>query len=151
MAVFKRGFQCWRMNCGRHYKYAANTGNNAGDHLPLPLALLILLGGLLPGSCGTKFRDDIPGTYAAAWSTEFTEARDTIIIKPVPAHGSIVYSITRKTYMLFLKKPEFKMVHWTGTFNDENKTIIINNNGRVLSFDPAGNEMSMGATVYKKL
>ena len=112
--------------------------------LMIPLLLFFI-------RCTTPVKDFIPGTYVTEWTTEFTEARDTMVIDPLENAGSSNYQITRHTYMLYQKKPQYKLVHWTGTFNSGNKTIIINNNGRILSFDPAGKEMKMGSTIYKKI
>jgi len=95
--------------------------------------------------------DFIPGTYITKWTTAFTEARDTILIELSVREGSGTYLITRRTYMLYQQKPQYKLVHWTGIYNSGTKSIIINNNGRILSFDPANKEMKLGATTYKKL
>lgn len=98
-----------------------------------------------------QVRDFIPGTYTTAWTTAFTEAWDTVRIEPSVEEGSCTYQITRRTYMIYQKRPQYKLVHWTGTFNSGDKTIIINNNGRILSFDRAAKEMKLGSTVYKKV
>jgi hypothetical protein len=114
----------------------------------LPLMIPVFL---FFNRCTTLVKDYIPGTYVTEWTTEFTEARDTMLIEPSVKDGSGTYQITRRIYMLYQKRPQYKLVHWTGTFNSGNKTIIINNNGRILSFDPANKEMKMGSTIYKKL
>jgi len=101
--------------------------------------------------CSTPVKDYIPGTYTTEWITEFANARDTIQIQPLPKDGSSVYQVTRRTYYVYQQKPSYKLVHWTGTFNSASKTITINSNGRILSFDPSHNEMKMGSTTYKKL
>jgi hypothetical protein len=119
--------------------------------LSLVTACYLLLLGCSLFSSKEPIRDFIPGTYCSEWTTEFTEARDTMLIEPLTKEGSSIYQIIRRTYMLYQKKPQYKLVHWTGTFNSGNETIIINNNGRILSFDPANKEMKMGSTTYKKL
>ena len=101
--------------------------------------------------CTQPVKDYISGTYTTEWTTEFTEARDTMLIESLVKEGSNTYQVTRRTYMLYQNKPQYKLVHWTGTYNTSNKTIIINNNGRILSFDPTNREMKMGSTTYKKL
>jgi len=110
----------------------------------IPMLLLFI-------RCATQVKDYIQGTYITEWTTEFTEARDTMFIEPAVKEGSGTYQVTRRTYMLYQNKPQYKLVHWTGIFNSGNKTIIINNNGRILSFDPQNKEMKMGSTTYKKL
>lgn len=120
------------------------------------IALIITAYCLVVAGCnvfspGEAVRDAIPGVYAAEWVTEFTVARDTILIEPAVRAGSGTYQITRRTAMLYQHKPQYKIVHWTGVFNSRNKTIVINNNGRILSFEAAGGRMKMGSTMYKKL
>ena len=122
------------------------NNNNVKIKLLLMIPVLLFL-----FRCAQPVKDYIPGTYITEWTTEFTEARDTIRIDPLEKAGSITYQLTRRTYMLYQKKPQYKLVHWTGTFNSGNETIIINNNGRILSFDPDKREMKMGSTTYKKL
>ena len=118
---------------------------------PIKLLLLMVPMLLLFMGCKTQVKDFIPGTYVSEWTTEFTQARDTILIEPVIKDGSAVYQVTRRTYMLFQKRPQYKLVHWTGIFNTNNQTFTITNNGRILLFDPAAHEMKMGQTSYKKL
>jgi len=101
--------------------------------------------------CSPSLKDYIPGTYSTEWTTEFSEARDTIQIERLLKDGSSLYQITRRIYYVYLQKPRYKLIHWTGTFNSASKTITINGNGRILSFDPSHNEMKMGSTTYKKL
>lgn len=124
---------------------------NIKNYLAFKVLLLMIPGFLLFVRCTQPVKDYIPGVYTAEWTTEFTEARDTFAIENSVRQGSGIYQITRRIYMLYQKKPQYKLVHWTGTYNNTNKTIIVNKNGRILSFDPANNEMKMGSTTYKKL
>ncbi len=98
----------------------------------------------------------IPGTYSAAWKTPFSESRDTLLIDPVTENGSEGFLITRRTQLLFTnaakkRAPEYSITKWTGSYNATDKTLLINGNGRILSFDPAGKTMRMGVIIYKKL
>ena len=89
---------------------------------------------------------NISGTYISAWSNEFSEVRDTIQIKFIqPGECSII----RRTYVLKDHKPEYKLVHWTGTYNGDDQTLVIHSNARILYFKEE--EMRMGTTIYKKL
>ena len=103
-----------------------------------------------------KVRDFIPGTYSGAWSSSYSQTRDTLLIEPLTEDGSITYSITRRTFIDYStatrkKDPEYKIVKWTGSYNPGAKTVVIENSGRILSFDPDKQEMKMGIVVYKKL
>ena len=151
MEAFKKELPCWRKNYGSRFSnraMAAVCGNICGA---VKRFIFMMAAFLLINSCATKVKDYIPGTYTTSWSTEFTQSRDTLIIEPPTEGASIVYQITRRIYMLYLGKPQYKLVKWTGTFISTSKTVIINNNGAILSFDPARHEMKMGSAVYKKL
>lgn len=109
-----------------------------------------------PFAAESTVKDFIPGTYATSWSSQFSNVADTIIIEPLTVSGSEGYGITRRTRIEFAgplskKEPEYKITRWLGIYNKDNKTIIINSNGRVLSFDTNANEMMMGIVIYKKL
>ena len=98
----------------------------------------------------------IPGTYISTWVSQFSEARDTILITPIVQEGSEGFLITRRTYLNFInaasnREPEYKIKHWSGSYDAGSKTIFINNDGRVLFFDPGKKEMKMGVITYKKL
>ena len=98
----------------------------------------------------------IPGTYISTWVSQFSEARDTIQITPIVQKGSEGFLITRRTYLNFInaaskRSPEYKIVHWNANYDNQNKSLFINNNGKVLFFDPGKKEMKMGVITYKKL
>lgn len=116
---------------------------------------------LLLQSCNSIFNPDnvksfIPGVYCTAWKTAFSEARDTLNIETITLQGSEGFIITRRTHVDFMnaakkREPEYTIIKWTGTYDASNKTLLINNNGRVLSFDTNKKEMKMGVVTYKKL
>lgn len=101
-------------------------------------------------------KDFIPGTYISIWKTEFSESVDTLLIEPLMKKGSDTYRITRRTHTSFFKggrkhSPEYKIKHWTGFYDPSNKTLVMENDGSVLSFDPVNKELKRGITVYTKL
>ena len=107
------------------------------------------------GLLSDKVKDFMPGVYISSWSSEFTTARDTIKIEPA-AGSSGIYQITRRTSLVYLndlrnRKPAYKLVKWTGTYQEDKKVLLVIPNGRILLFDPAANEMRMGTSVYKKI
>ncbi len=103
-----------------------------------------------------SIKDFIPGTYISSWKTEFNESIDTLLIELLVEHGSETYSITRRTHVTYFnddlkREPAYKIIHWTGNYDPGPKTIFINNNGRMLSFDPVNKLLKMGTTTYRKL
>jgi hypothetical protein len=118
--------------------------------------ILVMISLLLAGC----YKDDnvkefVTGTYITEWKNEFNESRDTIIIEPLTNAGSKTYKITRKTFFHYTnlrkRKSEYKVLRWTGCYDEKQKTVMIHNSGRILSFDPAKFEMKMGTITYKKL
>jgi hypothetical protein len=98
----------------------------------------------------------IPGTYLSSWKTSFSHAVDTMSIALSIENGSEVYSITRRTHLDFIglakkRTPEYSITKWTGSYNASAKTLIVNSNGRVISFDPDNKTLRMGNIIYRKL
>jgi ribosomal protein L28 len=120
------------------------------------LTLVIFLMGCNGLINADKVKPFIPGTYLASWKTSFSNAVDTMLIAPVTENGSEGYLITRRTHLQFInaankRAPEYSITKWTGSYNHQDKTIVVQSNGRVLSFDPSANVMRMGNIVYRKL
>jgi hypothetical protein len=98
----------------------------------------------------------IPGTYHASWKTAFSNAVDTMQISSASEGGSEGYLIIRRTHLEFTnaakkRGPEYSITNWMGRYNETDKTIVVNANGRVLSFDPANKTLKMGVIIYTKL
>lgn len=98
----------------------------------------------------------IPGTYCSEWETEFSKTKDTLLLQQLTQNGSETYQITRRSQVIFINtaknRPfEYRLIKWAGTYDSKTKTIFINNNGRVLSFDPMKATMWMGTIRYQKL
>lgn len=103
-----------------------------------------------------EVREFIPGTYITEWKNEFTQSKDTIVIAAPGTKGGDGYRITKRSYyqqMIDGKelKPQSKVQNWSGTYNPEVKTLVIDKSGRVLLFDPAKNELVEGSTSYRKI
>ena len=119
----------------------------------ITVCLLISCTGLIKSN---NVKDFIPGIYISRWKTEFSESIDTLLIEPLMKKGSDTYSITRRTHTSFFKggrkhAPEYKIKHWTGFYDSSHKTLVMENDGSVLSFDPVTKEMKRGITAYTKL
>lgn len=121
--------------------------------------IFLIIGSLLFARCNSCSEDVkifIPGTYVAEWRNEFAESKDTLYISLLSSDDRALYSITRRSRFNYVNKtkthkPEYKMVHWTGIYDEKQRTISVQNTGRKLSFDPAKVEMKMGTITYKKL
>lgn len=101
-------------------------------------------------------KEFIPGTYISSWRTEFNASTDTLLIEPLVEHGSESYLITKRTFVIYFngdkeRDPTYKITRWTGLYVPESKTLFVNNNGKVFSFDPVKKVMKVGPTIYKKL
>jgi hypothetical protein len=120
------------------------------------LTLVIFLMGCNGILNSDKVKPFIPGTYLATWKTSLSNAVDTMTIAAVAENGSEGYLITRRTHLQFInaakkRAPEYSITKWVGSYNATDKNIVVNMNGRVLSFDPDNKLLRMGSIVYKKL
>lgn len=112
-------------------------------------------------SCGlfgkkVSVQEFIPGVYVAQWTSEFADSRDTLQIEALAAPSEGMYAITRRSYHVYnqrtkRRKPAYELQHWTASYAQREQVLLVHKNGRVLSFDPAKQEMRMGITIYRKL
>lgn len=123
-------------------------------------SMLFVMSMLLISCSPFRSRDEvkefIPGTYVTQWRNEFTESKDTILIAAPSNKGSDSYSISKRSYYQQTidgkeLKPQRKVQGWTGTYNAEVKTIVIDKSGRVLLFNPDAGSLIEGATTYNKI
>lgn len=118
--------------------------------------LLFLLTSLILGckeSGSENVRSFIPGTYVAQWSDEFSKTIDTLNIIQQTESGSLTYQISQHIFSHYynkMKKPRYRNTQWIGSYDEINKSLLININGRVFSFDPEKNELKSGTTIFKK-
>lgn len=122
----------------------------------LYLGGMLLLSACNPFRSRDKVQEFMPGTYVTDWKNEFTQAKDTILIAAPSARQSEIYKITKRSYYQQTidgreLKPQFKVQNWTGTYNAEVKTIVIDKTGRVLFFNPEKNILIEGTTSYDKI
>ena len=122
------------------------------------LGLVLLLTSCNPFRSGDHVKEFIPGTYVTSWKNEFTVSKDTILITPPPlfTKASDQYIVTKRSYYRQTVdgkelKPQFKVQNWTGSYNPEVKTLVIDKSGRVLLFNPEKNELVEGSTSYNKI
>lgn len=124
----------------------------------LHIFLVVVL--MLMSCTGLLKSDDvkyfIPGTFLSTWKTEFSESTDTITIEPQIKHGSEAYAITRRTRTIFFNDgrradPDYKIRNLTAYYDPERKTLLIENDGSILSFDIDKKEMKRGSIAYRKM
>jgi hypothetical protein len=116
----------------------------------LTLSMVLIFAGCKEYS-SQKMKSFIPGTYVAKWTDEYAINYDTIII--VSQSGNKYFQITQIMRSQFLDKskmPFYKIHHWTATFDQVNKCLLITNNGRMLFFYPEKNELKSGTVIFKK-
>src|SRR6476661_2863853 len=97
----------------------------------------------------------IPGTYVKEIKDEFTEGMDTLTIK-VLDYKSYNYTITRNTsYSQTIDgktlPAKSDMHKWIAVFRPTTMQLIEQSQGRVFTFSPERNVLSMGSSVYRKI
>lgn len=122
----------------------------------LSLFSVLLLLSCNPFRSRDEVKEFIPGTYVTEWRNEFTQSKDTIAISAPTARGSDGYRIIKRSFYQQTidgkeLKPQFKVQNWTGLYNPEVKTLVIDKSGRVLLFNPNKNELVEGSTPYNKI
>ena len=101
-------------------------------------------------------KEFIVGVYATNIRDSVSIVNDTFFISPLTSSARDQYSIRNKaSYQQTLDgkiKPIQNKTHqWTGTFDEKGGTVVINETGAIIAFDPDSNEMKLGSITYKKL
>jgi hypothetical protein len=117
-----------------------------------------LLGMLLLTACGDGRRvalDTVPGTYVSAAKSEYSIARDTLLIAAVE-HTPGVYTINRRTGFRRILSgklglPEYRSVSFSGVWDQEKRALQITQNGLLILFPPDGNSIRVQNSTYRKL
>lgn len=148
-----------RSLCGYKTTKSATILNQKMNAMKMISTMFLIV--LLAAGCGqllnrNNVKDFAAGTFVSSWQTAYSQSRDTIQIEPTASEGSETFLIVRRTLTEYSgnekkRAPSYKIVKWTGVYMSESKVITIQNNGRMLSFNPAEKTMTMGVTVYKKL
>jgi hypothetical protein len=85
-----------------------------------------------------------------------TRVYDTLEIQNTGAVGKEVYRIVRR-YRTFKtidgkpQEPEQKVNRWTGTFREDNQTLLVNESGKLILFYPDTDAIMLGSAVYTKI
>lgn len=102
-----------------------------------------------------KVKDFIPGVYVRTVADEFTKGMDTLVIEVLDRSAGS-YSINKKMsfYQVIDGKelsPQYKTEQWTAIYDDDTHQLMEQRKGKVLSFMPDQDLVSMGGSEYKKV
>ena len=123
--------------------------------LPIAATFLTIIG-CNPQSETKEIKSFIPGIYVRSFQDEFSKGNDTIEIQPINATGNDCYKLVRKTgYQQTIDghrlSPQYKTTNGSGCFDSEKNVIEWSESGRLISFNPAKNEINLGASIYSKV
>jgi major membrane immunogen (membrane-anchored lipoprotein) len=113
----------------------------------LPLSLL--------AACSNpqkQVKDFVPGTYVSHAQSAYSIADDTLVIKADPLTEEH-YQVTRKTGFRRLPngEPQYKSKNFSGTYDEQRGTLQLTENGLVILFQPAGHQLEIANSKYRKL
>lgn len=102
-----------------------------------------------------KMKDFIPGVYIKTIDNEFTKGMDTLVIDVLDKTAGS-YSIRKKSsYQQVIDgrqlSPQYKVENWTALYDKEINQLMEQRKGKVLSFLPEENKLSLGGSEYKKI
>lgn len=100
-------------------------------------------------------RKFIPGAYVTNVKDSVSVVNDTFYIDALTTSVSDQYAVInsmsfQQTIDGHVQPLQRKTNNWTGNYDAQNKTILINQTGVILAFDPAKEEMRLGTVSYKK-
>lgn len=101
-----------------------------------------------------KIKEFMPGTYVKEIKQEFASGMDTIIVETAADPG--VYKIIRRSSYQQqidgkLLPPKYEVHNWTAIFNPETRQLQEQNKGKVFTFSPEQNTLTMGSSEYRKI
>jgi len=96
----------------------------------------------------------MPGVYARHYTDEYTNSYDTITIQLIA--GGDEYNVIERTRFEKVTdngkmQPGYSIQKWTGSYDDRNKSLWLQQAGRAIRFNPAKKELITGTQPYKKL
>ena len=102
-----------------------------------------------------KVRDFIPGTYVKEINQEFATGMDTLIIETLDEAASSFTIVRRSGYQQMIDgrklTPKNEVHKWTALFDAETNQLKEQNKGRVFTFSPEQNLLTMGSSEYRKI
>lgn len=121
--------------------------------------LLILLAIALVIGCSNtqshNIKSFIPGVYVKEISQEFAKGMDTLVIESLDETTGSYTIVRRSGYQQTIDgrvlTPKTEMHKWTAVYNEQTKQLTEQNKGRVFTFSPNQNTLSMGSSEYRKI
>lgn len=119
----------------------------------------VFIAGFIVTACNSlqqdEVRDFIPGIYVKEINQEFARGMDTLIIETLDEAGGS-YSITRRSgYQQTIDgrklTPKNEVHKWTAVFDVNTKQLKEQNKGKVFTFSPEQNTLTMGSSEYRKI
>lgn len=111
----------------------------------------------LAACAGTSNRDDIrdfiPGVYTRQINHEFSKGIDELTITYKSGN---VYIIEKRSEIVRIRNGKalparYDTVLWTGIYHKEDQVIYEQQKGKVISFEPGENKLSVGSMDYRKV
>lgn len=105
-------------------------------------------------SCENSIKSSIDGTYASYESGEYSISKDTLVIMPYGDQGD--YQVIRKSAFQTvrngkLQPSERKIREYVGRFDGKTKMLIIDAQGKKISFFPDKNSLLLMQREYHKV
>ncbi|MBV4357318.1 hypothetical protein [Pinibacter aurantiacus] len=115
---------------------------------------VLVLSGCM-NSASDKIREFIPGTYVRQIHNEYTNGSDTLMIK-LQDESAGVYLIDKMVgYQKHIDGRTFPPKHetsqWTAVYDEKLHQLIVQNQGFIIVFDPAKNQLMSNRTLYDKI
>ena len=117
---------------------------------------LVITGMILLGGCfgaKTAVKDFIPGTYVCPIHQEYSIGSDTLVISLLHDNNYAILKNSgfRRIVNGRLLPAQHSSKHWAGLYDGNTRQLVEQLQGRVFSFDVAGNALYSGGNEYKKL
>ncbi|MFI5452211.1 hypothetical protein ACHMWN_08650 [Pedobacter sp. UC225_61] len=118
--------------------------------------LIILMGlalAMMLGCTRDKVKEFIPGVYVNSAGGEFSVASDTLVIEMVEGNNYVIHRRTGFNLVSDGKigRREYETEQWKAIYSAENQSLTEVRKGKLISFFPDKNYLSVGARVYQKL
>jgi hypothetical protein len=107
------------------------------------------------GPAADNVRAFIPGIYIKEINDEFSKGMDTLVFEVMDETGG-VYSIKRRTgYQQTIDgkqlSPQYETESWTAVYDEKTHQLMEQRKGRVFTFLPDQDKLSMGSSEYRKI
>ena len=119
-------------------------------------AAFLVITGCNTQSESMEIKSFIKGTYVRSFEDDFSKGNDTIEIQPTSTTANDCYKLVRKMgYQQTIDgrqlSPQHKVENGSGCFDTEKNVLEWRESGRMISFNPAKNEINLGASIYSKV